>query len=87
MNKILIEFINTWASCDSYSEFVKKVVKENADKLECKIYYAGKDVSYIRKYGPIMKGTLIINEKKKLDKLSKTIIKNSIEEALHNIWF
>ena len=42
-------------------------------------------MSYIRKYGAIMKGTLIINEKKKLDKLSKSIIENYIEDALKTL--
>ncbi len=29
-----------------------------------------------------MKGTLIINERKKIDRLSKTIIEKAIEEAI-----
>lgn len=39
-------------------------------------------MEYIKKYGPIMKGTLIINEKKKISKLSKGIIENAIKEAV-----
>lgn len=82
MPKILVEFINTWPTCNQYSEFVKEVVEKHKDKIDCKIYYAGKDVSYIRKYGPIMKGTLIVNEKKKIDRLSKAIIEKAIEDSI-----
>ncbi len=47
-----------------------------------KIYYAGKDFDYIKKYGVIFKGTLIINEKKKIDRISKDIIDKEIREAV-----
>ena len=42
-------------------------------------------MNYIRKYGVIMKGTLIINEKKKIDKISKSIIQNSIEDIVKTL--
>ncbi|OLS02700.1 hypothetical protein TICRE_13450 [Tissierella creatinophila DSM 6911] len=47
-----------------------------------KIYYAGKDFDYIKKYGVIFKGTLIINGKKKIDRISKDIIEKEIKEAV-----
>lgn len=37
---------------------------KHSSEVECKIYYAGKDIDYIKKYGMILKGTLILNEKK-----------------------
>lgn len=55
---------------------------KHKDKVETKIYYAGKDVSYIKKYGPIFKATLIINEKKKIQRISKDIIEKEIELAV-----
>lgn len=86
VSKILVEFINTWPSCDCYSEFVKKISHKHEKIINCKIYNAGKDLSYIKKYGPVMKGTLIINERKKIDRLSKTIIEKAIEEAIKEMW-
>ncbi len=47
-----------------------------------KIYYAGKDFDYIKKYGVIFKGTMIINGKKKIDRISKDIIEKEIKEAV-----
>lgn len=55
------------------------------DKVEAKIYYAGKDIDYIKKYGPIFKGTLIINEKKKIQRISKDIIEKEIETAVKEL--
>lgn len=55
MKKILVEFVNTCPCCDEYSEFVKEVCSKYSDEVECKIYYAGKDIDYIKKYGMILK--------------------------------
>lgn len=61
---------------------VKKIGDRYIDKVEVKLYQAGKDFSYIKKYGMITKGTLIINQKKKYDRLSKDIIEKVILEAI-----
>lgn len=82
MSKVLVEFVNTCPCCDEYSQFVKEICSKYPDEVECKIYYAGKDVDYIKKYGMILKGTLIVNEKKKIDKLSKEIIEKEIQQAI-----
>ena len=81
-DKVKIEFINTWPSCNQYSEFVKEICSRYEGKIDLKLYYAGKDMSYVRKYGMVMKGTLIINERKKVDRLSKAVIQKEIEEAM-----
>ncbi len=47
-----------------------------------KIYKAGKDFGYLKKYGAVMKSTLIINETKKYQTLSEEIIKKAIDEAI-----
>ena len=52
------------------------------DKVEVKIYYAGKDFDYIKKYGVIFRGTLIINEKIKIERLSKDVIEKAIADAV-----
>lgn len=85
MEKIIVEFINTCPCCDEYSKIVKSAGEKYGDKVETKIYYAGKDFDYLKKYGMITKGTLIINEKKKIDKLSRTIIEKAIADALEDI--
>ena len=46
-----------------------------------KIYYAGRDMEYLKKYGMIFKGTMIINQRKKYDVLTKSIIEKAIAEA------
>lgn len=55
--------------------------------MEVKVYYAGKDFEYIKKYGVVYRGTLIINEEKKIEKLSKEIIEVVIEEAVKKLWY
>lgn len=84
MAKILVEFINTWPSCDEHGVFIKKISEKYTDKLDVKLYQAGKDFSYVKKYGIITKGTLIINQKKKYDRLNKDTIEKAIVEAINN---
>ena len=64
--------------------YKKKKTEKYADKLEIKLYQEGKDFSYIKKYGIITKGTLIINQKKKYDRLNKDTIERAIVEAINN---
>lgn len=64
--------------------FIKKISEKYTDKLEIKLYQAGKDFSYVKKYGIITKGTLIINQKKKYDRLNKDTIERAIVEAINN---
>ena len=49
---------------------VRKLGEKYKDKLDVKLYQAGKDFSYIKKYGIITKGTLIINQRKKCHRKS-----------------
>ena len=44
---------------------------------------AGKDFDYLKKYGMISKGTMIINGKTKYDNLNKEIIEKAIDKAVH----
>ncbi len=50
-----------------------------------KIYYAGKNTEYIKKYGVIFRGTLIINEKKKIQRISRKIIEQEIALAVEEL--
>lgn len=85
MSKVLVEFINTWAGCDGYTKAVQDAAAKYGDKVDVKIYYAGKDFDYVRKYGVIFRGTLIINEEKKIQRISKDIIEKEIELAVKNL--
>lgn len=85
MSKVLVEFINTWSGCDGNTRAVEAAAAKYKDKVEVKIYYAGKDFDYIKKYGVIFKGTMIINETKKIDRLSKDTIEKAIAEAVKEL--
>lgn len=82
MPKTLVEFINTCSCCDEHVQTIKNTAQKHGDQLEVKIYYAGKDVDYLKKYGMVTKGTMIIDGRKKIEHLSKAIIEKAIEDAL-----
>ena len=85
MSKILVEFINTCPTCDSYSEYLNELQKIHGNKMELKIYYAGKDFDYIQKYGIIDRGTLIINGKDRYEILNKKLIEKEIKTAIESM--
>lgn len=82
MSKVLVEFISTWPSCDEHGGLIKELGDKYSDKLEVKLYTAGKDFSYVKKYGLITKGTMIIGQKKKYDRLNRKSIEKAILEAI-----
>jgi len=82
MAKLQVEFINTCSCCDEHVNNIKNAAARYGDEVDVKIYYAGKDFDYIKKYGMVSKGTMIINGRKKLDNLSRAIIEKAIEEAV-----
>lgn len=85
MNKIKVEFINTWPSCDSIGRLVQSSVQRYEDKIELKIYRTGKDMDYIRKYGMIYVGTMIVNEKIFIKNLNKKSIDKAIDDAIKEL--
>lgn len=54
-------------------------------KVETKIYYAGKNMDYVKKYGLIFSATMIINEKKKITRISNKIIEKEIAQAVEEL--
>ena len=82
MAKVQVEFINTCACCDEHGENIRKIATRFGDAVDVAIYYAGKDFDYLKKYGMINKGTMIINGTKKYETLSAEIIEKAISEAL-----
>ncbi|MHC1727051.1 MAG: thioredoxin-like (seleno)protein SaoT [Syntrophobacteraceae bacterium] len=83
MPKVQVEFINTCPCCDEYGQIIRSAAARYGEDIEVRIYYAGKDLDYVRKYGPVTKGTMIINGKKKFETLSKSIIEKAIAEAIN----
>lgn len=84
MAKVLVEFINTWPTCDEHGMLIRKLGEIYKEKIDIKLYQAGKDFTYLKKYGIITKGTMIINQRKKYDRLSKDIIEKAITDAINN---
>jgi len=64
---------------------IKQAAAKYGDAVVVTIYYAGKDMDYLRKYGMVTRGTMIINSKKKYDILSRAVIEKVIEEAVRSI--
>ena len=85
MNKIKVEFINTWPSCDSIGRLVQSSAERYGDRIELKMYRAGKDMDYIKKYGMIYVGTMIINEKTFIKNLNKKSIDKAIDDAINEL--
>ncbi len=82
MAKVQVEFINTCACCDEHGENIKNIAARFGDNVDVSIYYAGKDFGYLKKYGMITKGTMIINGEKKYENLSKENIEKAISQAM-----
>jgi hypothetical protein len=82
MAKVTVEFINTCACCDEHGETIKRIAARHGDAVDVAIYYAGKDFDYLKKYGMISKGTMIINGTRKFETLSRDIIEKAIGEAV-----
>ena len=82
MEKVQVEFINTCSCCASYEQDICKAAEPYGEKVEVKIYHAGKDFDYLKKYGMISKGTMIIDGQKKFDSLNKDVIVKAIQDAV-----
>ena len=77
-----VEFINTCPCCDRYGDVLRDLQKRFPDKIDLKIYYVGKDFDYLPKYGPITRGTMIINGTDRYEDLSRRSIEKIISEAI-----
>lgn len=61
---------------------VEVLEEEYAGRVNVKIYRAGTDFDYIKKYGAVTRSMLVINEKKAVTKLTKPAVRKAFEEAL-----
>lgn len=84
MEKVLVEFINTCPCCDAYGRILKDLAEKYPDQIELKLYTAGKDMSYVAKYGMVTRGTLIINGKDRYEEgfMNKRIIEEAVLKAI-----
>ena len=81
---VTIEFINTCPCCDVHVQTIQAAAARHGDQATVRIYYAGKDFDYLKKYGMLTKGTMIINGRKKYDNLTQAIIEQAIDEAVRS---
>jgi len=82
MAKVQVEFINTCPCCDDMGRIIKDVAARYGEAVEVQIHIAGKDFAYLKKYGMISKGTMIINGKTKYDTLNREIIETAMDQAV-----
>lgn len=85
MEKVKVEFINTCSCCDGYGEVLRGLAAKYPQQIDLKIYYMGKDFDYLPKYGPISRGTLVINESEFYEDLSRRVIEGAINGALKKL--
>lgn len=57
-------------------------------RVELKIYQVGRDFEYLRKYGNITRGTMIVNQRMKTERLDRSYVEKlicqAVEEAKSN---
>lgn len=63
-------------------DIIRKAAAPYGTEVTVEVYYAGKDFDYLKKYGMITKGTMIINGRKMYQSLSTAIIRQAIEKAV-----
>ncbi|SHH96646.1 hypothetical protein SAMN02745196_02144 [Clostridium collagenovorans DSM 3089] len=61
---------------------VQELAKKYEDLVEVKVYKAGKDFDYIRKYGLMSKSVLIIDESQVVENLNKKVIELAFSQLM-----
>lgn len=54
-------------------------------RVELKIYQVGRDFEYLRKYGNITRGTMIVNQRLKTERLDRSDVEKLIRQALEEV--
>lgn len=49
------------------------------------MYQAGRDMDYVAKYGPVMRGTLFVDERIRIERLSRAVIEEAITAAVEGL--
>lgn len=60
---------------------MREIAAEYPGVFDVRIYQAGRDMEYVAKYGPVMRGTLIIDERLKFERLSRAVISQALGDA------
>jgi hypothetical protein len=82
MPRALVEFINTCPHCAGFERDVREVAATYPDRVDVHIHVAGRDVDYIRRYGVVSRGTLIINGTDRYEEPSRSLIERVVAEAV-----
>jgi hypothetical protein len=80
--KVLVEFVNTCPHCAGYERDVRNVAARFGEGVALHVYTAGKDFDYVRRYGVITRGTLIVDGVKRFEEPTRTTIERAIAEAV-----
>lgn len=64
---------------------MREVASRYPEIVDVRIYQAGRDFDYLKKYGPVMRGTLFINERSRIEHLSRSIIEDAILRAVEGV--
>ncbi len=56
MTRVRVEFIHTCPCCDEYGPTIQAAASRYGDRVEVRIYHAGRDFDYLKTYGPVTRG-------------------------------
>ncbi|HAL29155.1 MAG TPA: thioredoxin family protein [Coriobacteriia bacterium] len=82
MPKVKVEFINTCPSCDGYGRLIQDVAAGYGEDVDVRIYFAGKDFDYLQKYGPVTRGTMIVNGSQRYETITRSTVEEAIASAM-----
>lgn len=64
---------------------MREVAGAYGEQVEVRVYQAGRDMDYVAKYGPVMRGTLFIDERIRIERLSRAVIEEAITTAVKGL--
>jgi hypothetical protein len=80
--RVLVEFVNTCPHCAGYERDVRNAAARFGEDVELHVYAAGKDFDYVRRYGVITRGTLIVDGVRRFEEPTRATIERAIAEAV-----
>ncbi len=60
---------------------MREIAQRYPGVFDVRLYQAGRDMEYVAKYGPVMRGTLIIDERIMIERLSRSVIEQALCDA------
>lgn len=61
---------------------MREVAEQYGQRVEMRFYQAGRDMDYVARYGLVMRGTLIIDGRVKIERLDRATIESAIADAV-----